>query len=85
MQFEFMPEKGTTTLQRMQEEYHDKKRKLFLCFVDMEKAFDRVPRKVMEWAIRKKVELNTGYWKNFLWKLDTPRISAIAIAVCYSV
>ena len=26
----------------------------FLCFVDIEKAFDRVPRKVMEWAMRKK-------------------------------
>ena len=25
-----------------------------MCFVDMEKAFDRVPRKVMEWAIKKK-------------------------------
>ena len=24
-----------------------------MCFVDMEKAFDRVPRKVMEWAMRK--------------------------------
>ena len=25
-----------------------------MCFVDMEKAFDRVPSKVMEWAMRKK-------------------------------
>ena len=25
-----------------------------MCFVDMKKAFDRVPRKVMEWAMRKK-------------------------------
>ena len=25
-----------------------------MCFVDVEKAFDRVPRKVMEWAMRKK-------------------------------
>ena len=26
-----------------------------MCFVDIEKAFDSVPRKVMEWAMRKKV------------------------------
>ena len=25
-----------------------------MCFVDMEKAFDRVPIKVMEWAMKKK-------------------------------
>ena len=25
-----------------------------MCFVDMEKAFDRVPKKVMEWAMRNK-------------------------------
>ena len=25
-----------------------------MCFVDIDKAFDRVPRKVMEWAMRKK-------------------------------
>ena len=58
MQFGFMPGRGTTdalfVVHGMQEEYRNKKKKLYMCFVDIEKAFDRVPRKVMEWAMRKK-------------------------------
>ena len=57
-QFEFMPGKGTVDaiviVRRMQEDYQKKDKKLYMCFVDMEKAFDRMPRKVMEWAMRKK-------------------------------
>ena len=53
-----MPGRGMTDalfiVQRLQEEYRDKKKKLCTCFVDIEKIFDRVPRKVMEWAMRKK-------------------------------
>ena len=58
MQFGFMPGKETVDaifiVRRMQEEYQKKDKKLYTCFVDMEKAFDRMPRKVMEWAMRKK-------------------------------
>ena len=58
MQFGFMPEKGTTDavfiLRRMQEEYHAKQKELYMCFGGLEKAFDRVARKVLEWALRKK-------------------------------
>ena len=58
MQFGFMPGNGTVDaifiVRRMQEEYQKKGKKLYMCFVDMEKAVDRVPRKVMEWAMRKK-------------------------------
>jgi len=58
MQCGFMPGNGTTdalfVVRRMQEEYRDKEKNLYMCFLDLEKAFDRVPRKVMEWPMRKK-------------------------------
>ena len=58
LQFGFMRGKGTTDalfiFRRMQEEFRGREKKLYMCFVDLEKAFDRVPKKVMEWAFRKK-------------------------------
>ena len=58
MQFGFMPGKGTIDamliLRRLQKEYLYKEKKLYMCFVDLEKAFDRVPRRVFEWAMRKR-------------------------------
>ena len=57
MQFGFMPGKGTTdaifTVWQMQEKYGCKGKKLYIAFVDMEKAFDRVPREVTRWTLRK--------------------------------
>ena len=57
MQFDFMSESGTIDavfiLRRMQEVYHAKGKKLYMCFVDLEKAFVRVPRNVFEWALRR--------------------------------
>ena len=47
MQFGFIPGRETTdalfVVRRIQEEYRDEKKKLYMCFVDIEKAFDRVP------------------------------------------
>ena len=58
MQLGFMPGKGTIDavfiLRSLQEEYLDKEKKLYMCFVDLDKAFDRVPRRVLEWALTKR-------------------------------
>ena len=35
-------------VRRMQEEHRDKERKLCMCFVNTDKAFDRIPRKVYQ-------------------------------------
>jgi len=57
MQFGFMKCKGTTdaifTVRQMQQNFRVKGKKLYFGFVDLEKAFDRVPREVIRWAMRK--------------------------------
>ena len=51
MQFGFMSGRGTTdaifNLRQMQEKFLGKKKNLYFAFVDLEKAFDRVPRDVV--------------------------------------
>ena len=57
MQFGFMPGKGTTDamfiMQQVHEKHKAKKKKLYYAFVELDKAFDRVPREVVRWALRK--------------------------------
>ena len=57
MQFGFMPGRDTTDaifiVRQLQEKYLAKNKNLYLAFVDLEKAFDRVPRQVLLWAMRK--------------------------------
>ena len=45
---------GVFILRRLQELYHAKGKELYVCFVNIEKAYDRVLKKVLEWAMRKK-------------------------------
>ena len=40
-------------MQQVQEKHQVKKKRLYYAFVDLEKEFDRVPRKVVRWALRK--------------------------------
>ena len=56
LQFGFMPGRGTTDAifiaRQLQEKYRAAKKPLYFAFVDLEKAFDRVPREVLWWALR---------------------------------
>ena len=58
-QFGFTAEKSTIgaifIVRQLQEKYLAKKKKLFHVFVDLEKAFDRIPRKAIEWALRRQL------------------------------
>ena len=55
-QFGFVPGRGTTDaifVVRQLLEYLAANKRLYMAFVDLQKAFDRVPRKVIRWALRK--------------------------------
>ena len=57
MQFGFIPGRGTTDaifiLRQLEEKYLQKKKNIYSAYVDLDKAFDRVPRRILWWGIQK--------------------------------
>ena len=55
MQFGFIPGRGTADtnfmFKQLQEKYLQRKKNVYLAFVNLEKAFDRVPRIILWWAM----------------------------------
>ena len=58
MQMGFMPGRGTTNaifiMRELLEKYEMAGRDLYMVFGDLKKAFDRVPREVIWWSLRRK-------------------------------
>jgi Reverse transcriptase (RNA-dependent DNA polymerase) len=65
-QFGFMPGRSTMEaiflIRQLMERYREKKKNLHMIFIDLEKAYDRVPRKVLWWVLEKK-KVPTKYVK----------------------
>ena len=83
-QFGFLAGRSTSDailiVRQLQEKYGAKKKKLFHIFVDLEKAFDKVPREAVTWALRRKgVPERLVRLVNMLYENSTSKVKVAGV------
>ena len=90
-QFGFMPGRSTTdaifALRQMMEKYRERQRELHLVFIDLEKAYDRVPRQEVWRCLREKgaPEIYVRLIKDMYERASTQVRSSIGMTDCFEV